>query len=51
MDFEELYHILFNAITDAVREIEAGNGKEAAQTLICAQQRAEEAYLEHGDST
>ena len=45
-DFERLYHILFNAITDALRKLEAGEPLEAARLLVEAQRRTEELYIE-----
>lgn len=41
-DYEKLYHILFNAITDA---IEAMSDGEAKELLIKAQQECEERYI------
>ena len=41
----ELYHLLFNAITDALESIEQLNIGEAKTRLIAAQQQAEEGYL------
>ena len=45
-DFERLYHILFNAMTDALRKLEAGEPLEAARLLREAQRRTEELYIE-----
>lgn len=45
-DFERLYHILFNAITDALRKLEEGKPQEAAGLLMEAQRRTEELYIE-----
>lgn len=36
-DYEEMYHILFNAITNALRKLEAGRAGEAARLLMEAQ--------------
>ena len=44
-DFERLYHILFNAMTDALRKLEAGEPLEAARLLMEAQRRTEELYI------
>ena len=41
-DYEKLYHILINAITDA---IEAMSDGEAKELLIKAQQECEERYI------
>lgn len=45
-DFERLYHILFNAMTDALRKLEAGETLEAARLLMEAQRETEELYIE-----
>lgn len=45
-DYEKLYHLLFNAITDALEEIGARNYGEAEETLIGAQEEAEKRYME-----
>ena len=44
-NFEKLYHMLFNAMTDAVDCLERGETKAARLLLIRAQQQAEELYL------
>ena len=44
-DYEKLYHLLFNAITDALEEIENQNYGEAAELLRKAQSDAEEVYI------
>ena len=46
----ELYHILFNAITDALQAIANQNYGEAKAILIAAQQQTEEAYLRRGET-
>lgn len=43
--FKKLYLLLFNAITDALRLIEAGLTQEASELLIKAQQSSEELYI------
>lgn len=48
--YKEMYFHLFNAMTDALREIEARDDTGAAKTLIAAQQWGEERYLELPDS-
>lgn len=48
--FEGMYFLLFNSITDALRELEAGNGSQAVEILKAAQQGAEEIYMQ-GDET
>lgn len=46
----ELYHLLFNAITDALEAMEKLNFGEAKKLLMAAQQKTEEAYLEREES-
>lgn len=48
-DYEKLYHLLFNTITDALRRIEAGSLDAARFLLIRAQQEAEEIYIKAGE--
>ena len=45
-DYEKLYHLLFNAITDALEEMENQNYGEAADLLRKAQADAEDMYIE-----
>ena len=45
-DYQKLYLHLFNAVTDALRELEKGKSAEAAARLIRAQQECEEIYIE-----
>ena len=45
MNYEKLYHLLFNAITDALEQMESQNFGTAKETLIAAQQEAEEIYI------
>ena len=45
MNYEKMYHLLFNAITDALAQIEKQNYGDAKSTLIAAQQKAEEIYI------
>jgi hypothetical protein len=49
MDYEKLYRILFNGITDALEAIEKEEYAGAKETLIKAQQAAEDYYIEGGD--
>ena len=49
MDYEKLYHLLFNAITDALEQLDAQNYGEAKETLIYAQQKAEEIYIDSAE--
>lgn len=44
-DYEKMYHLLFNAITDALEQIEQQNYGSAKDLLIAAQQQAEEIYI------
>ena len=44
-DYEKMYHLLFNAITDALEQIEQQNFGSAKDLLIAAQQQAEEIYI------
>ena len=44
-NYEKLYHLLFNAITDALDKVDAGETEAARFLLIRAQQEAEEQYL------
>ena len=46
MSDEELYHLLFNAITDALEELEKLNIGKAKELLVAAQQKAEAGYLQ-----
>lgn len=39
------YYLLFNAVTDVIRDVEKQNYGAARETLIAAQQAAEEAYI------
>lgn len=45
MNFETLYHILFNAATDAIKSIDKKEYLKAKQQLIEAQQKAEMIYI------
>ena len=45
MNYEKLYHLLFNALTDALEQMEQQNYGTAKETLITAQQEAEEIYM------
>ena len=44
-DYLKMYSTLFNAITDALAQIEKQNYGDAKSTLIAAQQKAEEMYI------
>ena len=43
-NYEKMYSTLFNAITDALEQIEQQNFGSAKDLLIAAQQQAEEIY-------
>ena len=43
--YEKMYSTLFNAITDALEQIEQQNFGSAKDLLIAAQQQAEEIYI------
>ena len=45
MDYQKMYTTLFNAIIDALSQIETQNYGDAKETLISAQQKAEEIYI------
>ena len=44
-NYEKMYSTLFNAITDALEQIEQLNFGSAKDLLIAAQQQAEEIYI------
>ncbi len=48
-DHQKMYLLLFNAITDALEQLDAQNHGEARNTLIAAQQKAEEIYMGSAD--
>ena len=48
-DYQKMYLLLFNAITDALEQLDAQNYGEARDTLIAAQQKAEEIYMGSAD--
>ena len=51
-NFEKLYTLLFNGITDALEEMESRNYGKAEEILKAAQEDAEELYLgESGDDS
>lgn len=45
-NFEKMYFLLFNCITDALTELELQNYGTAKELLMQAQQRTEEAYMD-----
>ena len=46
MNYEKMDHLLFNAITDALEQMEKQNLGSAKDLLTTAQQKAEEIYME-----
>ena len=44
-NYQKMSSTLFNAITDALAQIEKQNYGDAKSTLIAAQQKAEEMYI------
>ena len=46
MDYQKLYHILFNVVTDSLESMAAQNFEQAAACLRQAQQTCEELYIE-----
>ena len=51
MDYQKLYTTLFNRITDAISQLEQANYGAAKDTLMQAQQEAEELYLNDEGTT
>ena len=49
MDYKKLYHLLFNAITDALEQLDAQNYGVVKETLISAQQKADEIYIDSAE--
>lgn len=49
MDYQRLYTLLFNSITDAIEALQAQNFGAAQEILVKAQQQAEDIYLEETD--
>ncbi len=43
--YQKMYTALFNAVTDALENIEAQNYGDAKDLLIAAQQQAEDIYI------
>ena len=48
-NYQKLYALLFNAVTDALEEMEKLNFGRAKELLVTAQQTAEEAYIRADD--
>ena len=45
-DYEKLYHYLFNRVTDALGELDAGRVDTVRTALAAAQMRTEEMYID-----
>ena len=45
-DYKTMYLTLFNAVSDALKDMEQANYGSASQRLIAAQQKAEEQYID-----
>ena len=45
-DYERLYQLLFNGVTDAIETIDEQNYGSAREKLISIQQEAENLYIE-----
>ena len=48
-EYKKMYLLLFNTITDALEQMEQQNYGSAKETLIAAQQQAEEIYITAGN--
>ena len=44
-NYDKMYSLLFNAITDALEKLEKQNFGDAKDILISAQQKAKEVYI------
>lgn len=49
IDYQRLYKLLFNAVTDAIRCIESGEYGQARDILVSAQQSTEDIYISQAD--
>ena len=50
MDYQKMYLTMFNAVTDALEELEKLNVGRAEEILRQAQQSAEEQYLQQEET-
>lgn len=50
MDYQKLYHILFNAVTDSLENMAEQNFGQAAACLRQAQQTCEKLYMDGEES-
>ena len=46
VNYEQLYHVMFNAVTDGLRCLEQGEWGQAMMILAAAQCRCEEMYVD-----
>lgn len=46
MDYQKLYHKMFNAVTDGLRCLERGEIADAMVLLVAAQCECEELYID-----
>lgn len=44
-DYQKMYSVLFNAVTDAVKSIQQGQTDTAKEILIRGQRKTEELYI------
>ena len=49
VDYQKMYTILFNAITDAIENIQQRNYGNAEELLVRTQQETEELYIDAED--
>lgn len=49
MDYKKMYLTLFNALTDAIEQLERADYGSAREILIRAQQQTEEIFIESED--
>ena len=48
-EYRKLYTLLFNAMTDALADLDHMNFGAARERLVAAQRQAEEQYIAHGE--
>lgn len=49
MEYRKLYIFLFNKITDAIEQMDAGKPASAREVLVEAQREAEELYISRAE--
>lgn len=47
--YKKLYFMMFNRVTDAVNALKEGRSDDALQVLKCAQEEAEQIFIESGE--